>query len=188
LQSRLQGARIMDEYQLTVDGEVFEALQARAIPFLDTPNSVLRRILELDPTENDTESVVTTSELARSRRPAGSRRRSAAKSAKGKRFRAPKGALLPEHEYEEPILKTLVELGGRAPTRELLEALEPKMKPFLQPLDLDLLDGSSLVRWKSRTQFVRLKLVQRGDMVKGSPRGVWEISEQGRQRLDGDPS
>jgi hypothetical protein len=43
--------------------------------------------------------------------------------------------------------------------------------------------SSGDVRWRNRAQFVRLRLVEQGDMVKDSPRGVWEISEQGQRRL-----
>jgi hypothetical protein len=179
--------QVMKEHQLTVDEEVFGALQAEAIPFEDTPNSVLRRILELDSTRHATPPPASKKQVnPRERGKGGSRRRaSSTTTTKVKRFRAPRGALLPEAHYEEPILAALDELGGRVPTRELLDALEPKLKPLLRPLDLEMLDGSNLVRWKNRSQFVRLKLVQSGDMVKGSPRGVWEISEQGRQRLAG---
>lgn len=175
----------MEQYKLDVDEEVFGALQAQAIPFVDTPNSVLRRILELDSTQDHAVPPARVKYPPSSNERKRRRRASSGAATKTKRFRAPKGTLLPEEHYEEPILATLDELGGRVPTRELLEALEPKLKPLLYPLDLELLDGSSLVRWKSRTQFVRLKLVRGGDMVKGSPRGVWEISEQGRQRLAG---
>lgn len=96
--------------------------------------------------------------------------------------RAPKGALLPEPEYELPILQTLVELGGGAPTGGLLDALETKLDGRLQPMDRERL-ASGDVRWKNRAQFVRLKLVRGGDMAKDSPRGFWEISDQGRQRI-----
>jgi len=43
--------------------------------------------------------------------------------------------------------------------------------------------SSGGVRWQNRVQFVRLRLIKQGDMVGGSPRGVWEISESGRKRL-----
>jgi hypothetical protein len=32
---------------------------------------------------------------------------------------------------------------------------------------------------------VRLKLIREGAMVKDSPRGVWEITELGRERVNG---
>ena len=47
---------------------------------------------------------------------------------------------------------------------------------------------SGLLRWKNRVQFVRLKLVQAGQVTKGSPRGVWEITSAGRDRVDSSSS
>ena len=34
-----------------------------------------------------------------------------------------------------------------------------------------------------RAQFARLSLIEQGYMAKGSPRGVWEISDQGLERV-----
>jgi hypothetical protein len=36
---------------IRIDEDVFRALQARAVPLVDTPNSVLRRVLDLEPPE-----------------------------------------------------------------------------------------------------------------------------------------
>ncbi len=175
--------------EIDVDDEVFAALQERAIPLVDTPNSVIRRVLGLSemPTDvgrmrkqqmrgwaSDAESNVPSKArtIARKRTSGG----------KGRPRRAPKGVLLPETEYELPILQTLVELGGHAPTSKLLDSLETKLDGRLQAMDRDRL-ASGDVRWKNRAQFVRLKLVRGGDMVKDSPRGIWEISDRGRQRI-----
>ncbi|MFG2582025.1 DUF4357 domain-containing protein [Streptomyces malaysiensis] len=40
----------MPEHNITVDAEVFARLQREAKPLIDTPNSVLRRLLALDET------------------------------------------------------------------------------------------------------------------------------------------
>ncbi|MEV4427726.1 hypothetical protein AB0K23_20500 [Streptomyces sp. NPDC049602] len=40
----------MSAHTITVDAEVFERLQREAQPLIDTPNSVLRRLLALDST------------------------------------------------------------------------------------------------------------------------------------------
>ena len=48
--------------------------------------------------------------------------------------------------------------------------------------------NSGAIRWENRAQFVRLKLVQAGDMACDSRRGVWEISQQGRRRVLADSS
>jgi Mrr N-terminal domain len=172
------------DHEISVDNDVFGLLQSEAVPFVDTPNTVLRRLLGLDGSTPQEESGATGAPDAR---PAVRKRRQAPKPKNVKRSRAPKGVLLPESEYELPILTALVELGGKVPASEVLTALEPKIKNLLQPLDFEPLEGSGLVRWKNRAQFCRLKLVHRGDLVDGSPRGVWEISDQGRQRAMAEP-
>jgi restriction system protein len=91
--------------------------------------------------------------------------------------------LLDEDEYELPLLQTLVQLGGRAPTSEVLDGLEPKIIGKLSELDKELI-ATGTVRWRNRAQFVRLTLVKRGDMVEKTPRGIWEISDKGRLRLE----
>jgi len=55
------------------------------------------------------------------------------------------------------------------------------------PGDLETV-GSGDLRWRNRVQFVRLKLVRDGALAKDSPRGVWELTDQGRARLNGDAS
>jgi hypothetical protein len=183
-------------HKVIVDDEVFRALQERAVPLVDMPNSVIRRLLGLSEdrvadgnmtawqaqagnlVEGDLEQPQT--RQTRQTRRRGTRSKT---STKGKAHRAPKGVLLPEPEYELPILQTLIELGGRAPASELIAALGTKLDGKLKPLDGQRL-ASGEVRWKNRAQFVRLKLVRGGDMVKDSPRGIWEISDQGRRRVE----
>lgn len=143
--------------QIEVDEEVWAALQDRAVPLEDDANAVLRRVLGLD--------VATVSHPVRPQ-PTDSRVR--------------RGHLLPERDYEIPLLQTLVELGGSAPTGDVLDALEPKLA--LTPLDREQLSSGGL-RWRNRAQFVRHKLVQVGDLADRSPFGVWEITEQGRERV-----
>jgi hypothetical protein len=88
--------------------------------------------------------------------------------------------------YELPILEILSENGGRVPTREVIDALGERLDGMLQEADYEHL-ASGDVRWRNRAQFVRLKLIDRGDMLKGSPRGMWEISDQGRSRVESEP-
>jgi hypothetical protein len=169
--------------EIEVDDEVLRLLKQEAEPFIDTPNSVLRRLLGLNEVSRRKERVSTETRPSEPRPRQRQHRAARSQARKARSTRAPKGVLLPETEYELPLLSTIVELGGKVPASEVLAALEPKIKPLLKPMDLDALDGSGLVRWKNRAQFCRLKLVQKGDLVAGSPRGVWEISEQGRQRV-----
>jgi Mrr N-terminal domain len=145
---------------IEVDTEVWNSLQGLAEPFTDTPNSVLRRLLELDPSAAPEQGLRTQA-----------------------RRRAPAGSLLPESAYEQPILKALVGQGGRAPAREVITAVGDAVREKLTQLDqADLSNGGK--RWENRVQFTRLRLKERGLLLSGSPRGVWEISDLGRTALD----
>jgi hypothetical protein len=174
---------------IRIDDDVFEELKRHAEPFVDTPNSVLRRMLNLGEAGINGRTSINESDLAAAEaapksgsRPepgARSRRRRARTS---RPPRAKTGSILPESVYELPMLEVISEHGGRAPAREVLDELETRLDGQLTEVDRQQL-GSGEVRWKNRAQFVRLRLVEQGDMVKDSPRGVWEISEQGQRRV-----
>jgi hypothetical protein len=176
---------------IDLDDEVFDYLKSEAEPFVDTPNSVLRRLLGIDgtgpsaaPTSNPTQLGPTSS--ARGRRSAGSARRKPGRSAATKRTRAASGTLLPEERYERPLLKALDDAGGQASYRDVVEAVGRELKGELLPADFENLN-SGAVRWQSRLQFVRLRLIERGYLDKNAPRGIWGITEAGRAvLLDGE--
>ena len=175
--------------EIQVDEDVFAELQRRATPLVDSANSVLRRLLDMEESSSIADSVER-SDLDATE--GGGRKATSGKGERGKRLRArrtykrsaraPKGTLLGEEEYELPILDALLELDGRGAASEVLTALEPRLAPRLKPMDLEPIESGS-VRWKSRAQFARLRLVRRGDMSSNSPRGIWEITEQGRHRV-----
>lgn len=177
---------------IRIDEDVYEALKNRAEPFTDTPNSVLREVLGLA-TASDTGNSETTAGERPPAREGGAGLRSPQRSRstrskkvrkEEKRSRAATGTILRGEEYEAPILESLVARRGRAPSAEVMEELGERLHGKLMDKDHEVLD-SGQVRWRNRAQFVRLRLVERGDMVKGSPRGIWEITEQGRQRVNG---
>lgn len=149
---------------IETDDEVFEVIKKHAEPFVDTPNTVLRRLLGIDRV------------TARPKPAAGKA---------DKPVRAVPGTLLPESEYEIPILRYLEERGGRAPSREVVEAVGEALGDKLTELDKQPLKSGD-IRWENRAAFVRLRLVERGELAKNSPRGTWEISDKGRERLRSD--
>jgi Mrr N-terminal domain len=168
-----------DQISIHIDREVWEALQAEAEPFIDTPNTVLRRKLRLTDV-----SAETPPERAPHGRSSRRRRRSAASmnGTRPRRPRAPRGSLLPEAEYELPILEVLNRHGGRVPAREVIGEVGEIIGDRLTELDHEELHTGGR-RWEKRVQFTRLRLVERGLVAKDSPRGVWEITDDGRRAL-----
>ena len=163
-----------------LDEDIYAYLKSQAEPFVDTPNTVLRRLLELDDASGaDTRQPETNAAAPRREPMSRSKRRGGARKSSG-RTRAPSGTLLPEQRYELPLLHALIEAGGEAPYREVLESVGRTLNDEFMPADHETLSSGS-VRWHSRLQFVRLRLVERGEMDREAPRGIWRITEAGRQ-------
>ncbi len=101
------------------------------------------------------------------------------------RGRLPSGLRTPEDEYRIPILQSLVELGGSAQVREVLERVETKMASRFTPHDRQTLPSSPRsVRWQNAAQWCRRDLIVEGLLSSRSPHGVWEITEAGRSWLE----
>lgn len=174
-----------------LDDEVYAYLKAQAEPFTDTPNTVLRRLLGFDssadgcidaavlPAMSSPTGVASGSRSAKSN---GPRKKKSTKAIAPKRIRAASGTLLPEARYERPLLKSLADAGGQAAYREVVDAVGRELKDDLMPADFEKLSSGS-VRWQSRLQFVRLRLIERGYLDKNAPRGVWAITDAGRAAL-----
>ncbi len=92
------------------------------------------------------------------------------------------GELTPRKDFWRPILGALIARGGRAFRQEVHKDVETKMQGQLKAGDLEHnLDGT--LKWSKAVDFQRLVMVHEGLLRNGSPRGVWEISEQGKQWL-----
>jgi hypothetical protein len=170
---------------IDLDDEVFEYLKSKAEPFVDTPNTVLRRLLGMDSGRRSTNTINSGAAPAPPRRTTAARKtgkKKAARAVAPKRTRAASGTLLPEERYERPLLKALADVGGQAPYRNVVEAVGRELKDDLMPADFEHLTSGS-VRWQSRLQFVRLRLIERGYLDKNAPRGVWSITDAGRAVL-----
>lgn len=147
---------------IEVDGQVWAVIKENAEPFADSPNDVLRRLLGIDP---------------------GGRAKTAHKARERVKRAAP-GSILPERDYEGPILRALAERGGRAPAVEVLDAVGRSMDRKLTDRDRErLADGEE--RWRSRAQFARLAMRKRGLIDGSAPRGVWALTEDGQRAADG---
>ena len=180
---------------ISVDDEVFAELQRRAEPLVDDANSVLRRVFELEPIGAEAELPRSGGGIEGNRVPraprvasrssvggTGPRRRPSTKQADNRGARPPKGSLLPEADYVLPLLESLVELGGSAPTSTVVRRIGEKLVDKLTDYDRAIIKSGD-VRWKNRVQFVRLGLIREGLISKESPRGIWEITDAGRNRV-----
>lgn len=169
---------------IDLDDDVFDFLKSNAEPFVDTPNTVLRRLLGME--GNRKPATTRAAPSAGDAMPSSGRTpksiKKSAKTAAPKRTRAAAGTLLPEHDYERPLLKALVDAGGQAAYRDVVDAVGRELKDKLMEADFEKL-SSGAIRWQSRLQFVRLRLVGRGFLDKDAPRGVWGITDTGRSAL-----
>jgi hypothetical protein len=174
--------------QIEVDDDVFQALQQHATPFVDTPNSVLRRLVGLDAnghreSGDRTRPAAIAAPSKAASHPSSKLASSATTSAKIGRRRAKRGTLLPEQEYELPILRYLDAHGGRAPSKEVVEGIAEELSERLTAEDRKAL-SSGETRWKSRAAFARLRLVEREELDGHAPRGTWQITDKGRQHVE----
>lgn len=172
---------------IDIDDEVFDVLRRNAEPFVDTPNTVLRRMLGIHQNGAQPAGGVfsrrhpsLTAEQPTSSRKRSSKPKKAASN--GKPARVARGMLLPESEYELPILLYLSEHGGRAPSREVVEAIGETLADRLTDADRQPLNSGE-IRWKSRIAFARLRMVEREELNGEAPRGTWEITDKGRKRV-----
>lgn len=105
----------------------------------------------------------------------------------GTRSTAPplkKGLRTGTDSFRYPILAAIVRLGGSGQVREVLRVVEEILSEQLNTYDYQPLPSDpNAVRWKNTAQWVRYNMVQDGWLASDSPRGVWEITEAGRQAL-----
>lgn len=141
---------------IRVDDEVYDRLKEEAEPFVDTPNTVLRRVLGFD-------------------KPTNGKRDPRERIFKG---RAKAGEILDRRAYDGPIIKVLARRGGSAPAREVLDQIGEILADKLTERDYEIIK-SGAVRWRNRAMWRRLRLVEAGLLRDDSPRGVWELTDAG---------
>jgi restriction system protein len=95
-----------------------------------------------------------------------------------------KGEITPHTAFNRAILVSLVELGGSAKTKVVLDRVGEKMQDILKPLDHGVLpsDGKS-IRWRNAAQWARNTMVNEDGRMNKTKNGVWEISDKGRKWL-----
>lgn len=145
---------------LRVDDEVYDALKGLAEPFVDTPNSVIRRLLE---------------EKGLVAKPKAAPAPRAAKT-------DPKLEPTPQAVYEELLVKILDEqFKGRGDKRSVTHAIVERMQKqkLLRAADLELV-ATGETRAENAIAWGRNALKERGLISGSSPRGIWELTAEGR--------
>ncbi|MCB8944530.1 MAG: winged helix-turn-helix domain-containing protein [Ardenticatenaceae bacterium] len=100
--------------------------------------------------------------------------------------RLQRGIRTPEEAFRLPILQTLVEMGGSGIVREVLTQVEKMLRQELSDADYETLPSTpNTPRWYNTAQWARNSMVNEGLLRDNSPRGTWEISEKGRDYLQG---
>lgn len=86
-------------------------------------------------------------------------------------------------EIELPLLRAIAECGGAAKPKDVYSIVAAAF-PDLTPADQEqrLESSPSTRKWWNLVQWVRQSLVSAGELD-GSTRGVWKITDKGRQRL-----
>lgn len=89
----------------------------------------------------------------------------------------------PAHLYWPAILSVLVGLGGAAAGEDVIDRVGQKLENVLTPADRERLSSGVEVRWRNRAQWQRYNMGREGLLKRDSPRGIWEITEEGMRWL-----
>jgi hypothetical protein len=92
------------------------------------------------------------------------------------------GDLLDRKAYDLVLLQVLNRLGGSGYAPDVVEEVGKILRDQLTDLDLAK-NRTGGVRWKNRVMWRRFKLVELGLLKNDSERGIWEISDAGREAL-----
>jgi hypothetical protein len=155
---------------IRIDDEVFEGLKKLAEPFVDSPNAVMRRLLIekgiLRSVKGEPKSVP---------------------QLRNKAERVLTPSLTPQAVYELFLLVTLErDFAGSGDKRRVTQAVIERMvkQGFIGSADLELV-ATGETRAENTITWGRNALKNRGLIRRGSKRGIWELTEAGRDEARG---
>lgn len=90
--------------------------------------------------------------------------------------RKPRGTTTERLVLREHIIRGLQEHGGCAKKNDLLDYMEKALAGTLLPGDLERRSKDQIV-WRNNACWERFRMIGDGILKRGSPRGVWELSE-----------
>jgi predicted CopG family antitoxin len=142
---------------IRIDEDVYQALKTIAEPFIDSPSSVIRRLLiEKGVMSKSSEDLIDI---------AGN-------------------SATPQHVYELFLLRVLLDTfngsGGKLEVTKKVMSLM-KNRGFIGPLEMTMMATGQL-RAKIAIISARNALKEKGLIVQHSPRGMWNLTEAGKER------
>ena len=90
----------------------------------------------------------------------------------------------PRSAYRNPLLLSLLEMGGSGSRSEVHGSVGRKMKDILLERDHDPIYSKPIERWQDEVDFVRNGLREQGLIAGGSPSGIWELTPGGRREAE----
>ena len=88
-----------------------------------------------------------------------------------------------DEDFFIPILKIIEEMGGEAHVNDILPKVEADMRNILKPVDYELIPSGKDIRWRKKANRARYYMVEKGLLSSDSPRGVWSITQKGKDYL-----
>jgi hypothetical protein len=146
---------------IRITERTWERMQRHAQPLVDTPDDIVNR--GLDALEN-----VATEPRKRT-------------AATGRPRKVEAGQKLPQKEFRAPLLLTLDALGGGGSLDEVRKTIYPRVKAKLGEADHGVV-ATGEPRWWNAICWERYELVKEGYLRPDSPRGRWELSDEGRRK------
>ncbi len=179
--------------EIEIDDDVLEGLKILAEPFVDTPNTVIKRLLEEKGILTLSKGIISNTRKQALTPPKEGIISSARKGALTPpnryyggegiiaRTRAKHGEVTSQVTYEKYLLKSLwKDFKGHAPKSEVTEVVIANMEEagILKEIDYEAVStGES--RAENTIAWSRNALKERGLIKDDSPRGIWELTQEG---------
>lgn len=145
-------------YKIEIDDDVWQALQKMATPLVDTPSTVLRKVLGLPSINPDDNTTL-------------GHKRTVYTRAKGKTR---------QEEFRAPILRSLFRtLSHSKPAGQVLDDIENDIGSKFNSIDREILKSGRDIRWKNTAQWERAVMVKGKLLRSDSPRGIWALTKKG---------
>jgi hypothetical protein len=148
---------------IRVTEATWDRMKQHAKPLEDTPDDIVRRALD----------ALEGKSTATPKKPSATI---------GRPTKAAIGHKLPQKEFRNPLLLALDAIGGGGSLDKIREALLPRIEGRLGPADYVKVQTGE-ARWWNAACWERSDLVKEGYLRSDSPRGRWELSEEGRQMV-----